>query len=326
MTQLVESTVKSNEKYSFRNQRTLATLLTKLSNFPKFGLAVLCAACFGVTVAMTKQSLSHLSPLVVLVIQSISSIIFLWSVILYQRVELPKRSVVWRASLVGLLEPGLSYILGTVGLNLTTASNATLISVSEPIITIALAAVLLKEKISSPLINLGLVACVGVGMVASPSLTHITLNSLTGDILVLFGVLCASLYAIVSRPLVKQAAPLVLVALQQSFALVLFVLILGISQFLDHSTISFVQIHFYSLFLAIISGIIGQGVAFWLYLLALRTSGVSVTSLYLTLIPLFGVATAYVTLGERLSLIQTLGGGLILIVVLFISQLPEAKH
>ncbi|BDA70292.1 Permeases of the drug/metabolite transporter (DMT) superfamily [Rivularia sp. IAM M-261] len=325
MTQLVE-TIK---KDSFGEATLLpisTTLSTKLSKFPAVGLAVLCAACFGVTVPMTKQSLVDLSPLMILVIQGISSIIFLWSVVLYQKVELPKKSVAWSASLIGFLEPGLSYIFATIGLSLTTASNATLISVSEPIITIALAAVLLKEKISSPLIKLALIACVGVGMVASPSITNITGDSLTGDFLVMLGVVCASLYAIVARPLLKKVAPLVLVALQQSFALVWFVLILTILQLMGQNPINLGQFHFESVLLAMISGIVGQGLAFWLYLLALRTSGVSVTSLYLTLIPLFGVATAYVALGERLSLIQTLGGGLILVVVLFISQLPEAKH
>ncbi len=324
MTQLIQTTVET-KKISLLTT-VLSKVSNKLSKFPAVGLAVLCAACFGVTVPMTKQSLNDLSPLMILVIQSISSIIFLWSVIWQQKVELPEKSVALRASLVGFLEPGLSFIFATIGLNLTTASNATLLSVSEPIITIALAVVLLKEKISSPLINLALVACVGVGLVASPNITNITGECLTGDFLVLLGVLCASLYAIVARPMLKQAAPLVIVALQQSFALVLFVLILGVSQFWDHNAINFSHVHIESILLAVISGIIGQGLAFWLYLLTLRTSGVSVTSLYLTLIPLFGVATAYITLGERLSFIQTLGGGLILVVVLFISQLPEAKH
>jgi drug/metabolite transporter (DMT)-like permease len=328
MTQLVQ-TVETTKKYSFSNS-ILLTQIRAIPNFYQVGIAVLCAACFGVTVPMTKQSLTNLSPLMILVIESVSSIIFLWSIILYQKVELPKKSIAFQASLVGFLEPGLSYIFGTFGLSLTTASNATLITLSEPIITIALAVVLLKEKISSPLINLALVACVGIGMVASPNITHITVNSLTGDSLVLLSVLCASLYAIAARPLMNRVAPLVMVALQQSFALVWFVLILGLSQFLNHSAINLAPASFYSysysIFLAVISGIVGQGLAFWLYLLALRSSGVSVTSLYLTLIPLFGVATAYITLGERLSIIQTLGGGLILVVVLFISQLPQTKH
>jgi drug/metabolite transporter (DMT)-like permease len=326
MTQIVQTVIETSQKDSFEKTKLLDKLSIKLSKFPKVGLAVLCAACFGVAVPITKQSLDDLSPLVILVIQSISSIIFLWSIILYQKVEIPNKLVAWRASLVGCLEPGLSYIFGTIGLSLTTASNATLISVSEPIITIALAAVLLKERISSPLIKLALVACIGVGMVASPNIANITSDSITGDFLVLLGVVCASLYAIVARPLLKQVAPLVLVALQQSFALVWFLLILGMLQFFGQSPVNLAQVHLESVLLAAISGIIGQGLAFWLYLLALRASGVSVTSLYLTLIPLFGVATAYITLTERLSLIQTLGGGLILIVVLFISQLPEAKH
>jgi drug/metabolite transporter (DMT)-like permease len=280
-----------------------------LPNFFKtIGLAILSAACYGISVVMTKQSLADFSPLVVLVIQSTSSIIFLW--------------ITWKIGLTGLLEPGLAYVFGTIGLNLTTASNATLISVSEPIITILLAAIFLKERLPSSLIYLSLLATAGVALVASPNVNEVSQNFI-GDLLILLGVLCASLYAIVTRNLVDRVKPLPLAAMQQTFALMWFGLLLSLSLFFHPSTINISQINFAQIPTIILSGIIGQALAFWLYLTAIEKQGVSITSLYLTLIPLFGVVTAYITLGERLSTIQTIGGGIILAVVVSISQLPQ---
>ncbi|NJL20862.1 MAG: DMT family transporter [Leptolyngbyaceae cyanobacterium SM1_3_5] len=78
-----------------------------------------------------------------------------------------------------------------------------------------------------------------------------------------------------------------------------------------------------SLLVAFGSGAFGYGTAFLLYLAALRHQSAGRISVYLTLIPIFGVAGAYLLLGERFLPLQGLGGILILFATVCISRIPN---
>jgi multidrug transporter EmrE-like cation transporter len=72
---------------------------------------------------------------------------------------------------------------------------------------------------------------------------------------------------------------------------------------------------------AVTSGLLYYAVAYWLYLVALRLMPASVAGGFLNLVPLFGIATAYLVLGERLSPAQWAGGILILLAALSLLRL-----
>lgn len=287
-------------------------------------LASLSAACFGLSIVITKSILSistSINPLVLLTLQSAFSVVFLWGLVLCCRLRVPTTIGALKVGATGLLEPGLSSIFGIFGLALTTASNAALINTIEPILTIALAAWLLRERINRSMFSLSAIACLGVGFVAFPDLFGEGQSSFVGDGLVVLAVFCAALYAVATRPLANQFHSLILAALQQTFALIWFFIVLIVVSHI--TTIEWIGLSFSTVALAALSGILGYGVAFWLYLLALRRQTASVTSIYLTLIPVFSVMFAYLFLGERLAPIQGFGGALILFVVFGISKLPH---
>ena len=52
--------------------------------------------------------------------------------------------------------------------------------------------------------------------------------------------------------------------------------------------------------------------AFWIYLKALQTVPATTASIFLNLTPVFGVAGAYILLGERLTQSQWVGAAIIL--------------
>jgi drug/metabolite transporter (DMT)-like permease len=70
--------------------------------------------------------------------------------------------------------------------------------------------------------------------------------------------------------------------------------------------------------------------AFWFYLWALRSVPASMAGMFLNLIPVFGVSTAYVFLGERLTAIQWIGAAAILLSICALLgwqvQRPEAAR
>ncbi len=273
-------------------------------------MMILSAACWGLGTVMSKVVLTYLPPLTVLAVQLVSSVAFLWTITLTQQPwkreycnQLSPRTLL-KLGLPGLLEPALSYILGLVGLAMTTASNASLISATEPLMALGLAWVFLREKIRFGLLVLMGMAIGGVLLTIGVDV-HLGSRFLIGDLLIVVGTFSGALYAVLSQAGVRIVNAVLLAAIQQSFGLVGVALV----------WISFEQINIAQLIainpvvwlLTIASGIIQYALAFWLYLQAIKTIKVSIAAQFLSLIPIFGVGGAYLFLGERLSLVQGLG-------------------
>ncbi|NJL20863.1 MAG: DMT family transporter [Leptolyngbyaceae cyanobacterium SM1_3_5] len=185
-------------------------------------LIVSSAAVYGLTMVVTKGALDRLPPITLLTVQTASSVCFFWTLVGWQGSRVPLTWSTVKIGLLGLLEPGLSYLSGMFGLSLTTASNATFIGTMEPVVTIALSWLLLKERINKSLIALGLIACLGVALVAAPGATSNGRGSVWGDGLMFLGVIFASLYAIATSHSIRDLAPVGIAAIQQSFALLFF--------------------------------------------------------------------------------------------------------
>lgn len=270
---------------------------------------------------MSKGLLAVLPPLTLLVVQLLASIAFLWIAVFCLRLRVRLDRPARRASLSGLLEPGLSYCVGIAGLALTTASNASLIGTTEPLFILLLAWLLLRERIGGGVVGLALLAGLGLGLVVLPDIRNGGgEGSSLGDALVVLGTLFAALYVIATRKLVMTLDPLPLSALQQSVGLLWTLGVLALALALGAVNLGLRDIPLEVLLFAAFSGIVQYALAFWFYLFALRRLPASVAAFYLTLIPVFGVGAAYLFLGETLTGVQWLGAALIVVSVTLISR------
>lgn len=286
--------------------------------------AVLSAACWGSATVMSKGVLAHMPPMTLLAIQLTASIAFLWLAVLILRLRVRLDRPSRRASLSGLLEPGLAYTFGVVGLMLTTASSATLIGTAEPLFIVLLAWLLLKERVGAPVLGLVLMASLGIGLVAAPDIRGgAGGGSLVGDMLVTAGTLFAALYVIATRKLVMTLDPLPLSALQQSVGLIWTLGVLSLALLLGLTTVGLGGVRPDILALAALSGVVQYALAFWLYLHALRRLPANIAAFYLALIPVFGIATAYAFLGEALTPVQWLGAACVVVSVGAVSRLSR---
>lgn len=283
--------------------------------------AVLSAACWGSATVMSKGLLDLLPPLTLLVVQLLASIVFLWVAVLLLRLRVRLDRPTRRASLSGLLEPGLSYAFGIAGLALTTASSASLIGTTEPLFIMLLAWLLLRERVAGEVVGLAVVAGFGIALVVLPHTSSGGGGTLLGDTLVVLGTVFAALYVIATRKLVMTLDPLPLSALQQSVGLLWTLGLLALALAVGAVRLGLDDIPPSVLLLAALSGIVQYALAFWLYLFALRRLPANVAAFYLALIPVFGIAAAAVFLGEALSPMQWLGTALIVVPVALMSRL-----
>ena len=292
---------------------------------PAYGVAVaaavLSAACWGTATVMSKAVLAHMPPLTLLSVQLTASIAVLWLavLVLQRRVRLDRQSR--RASLSGLLEPGLSYTFGILGLALTTASSAALLGAAEPLFILFLAWLVLKERIGTPMLAMAAMATFGILLVMFPDTGDLPgQGSLTGDLLVLAGTFFGAFYVITTRKLVRRLDPLSLSALQQSVGLLWTLGVLLVALAFGLSVLGVAGVPLPILLLAALSGVVQYALAFWFYLFALQSLPANVAGFYLTLIPVFGLAAAFLFLGESLTALQWVGALCVIAAVAAISR------
>jgi drug/metabolite transporter (DMT)-like permease len=275
---------------------------------------VLASAFWAVATVISKELLASVPPITFLVRQLAPSVLALWLLVIAKGAQ-PAR---WRGllplALIGLLNPGLSYTLSMLGLTRTTASVATLLWAAEPALILAMAWLLLREAITIRLV--ALTAAAGCGVLLVSGLLNAgdpAAGSASGAALILGGVVCCALYTVLSRRIALAIDPLLTVAIQQtvglSWAVAIWPLELGGAA--DH----LLALSQRELLGGAISGLMYYAAAFWLYLNGLRSVPASTAGMFINLTPVFGVATAYAFLGERLTQVQWVGAVVILVSV-----------
>jgi drug/metabolite transporter (DMT)-like permease len=275
---------------------------------------VLAAACWGGATVITKHVLTDVPPLTLLVLQLTVSVVFLWAIVLVQRMRLPRRSHIVRLGGIGILNPGLAYTFGLLGLSYTTASMGTLLWAAEPILILGLAWLILREHLTRTLVAFSLLAITGVVLVAGIDVGVEQTSLLLGNGLILIGVACCALYTVLTRRMVTNLDPLLIVVLQQTLALV-WALAIWPLEWVREGAVSLATISPASWGWAALSGVLYYALAFWCYIIGLKQMPASMVGMFLNLIPIFGVGAAYVFLGERLTAVQWIGGTLILLAV-----------
>jgi probable blue pigment (indigoidine) exporter len=220
-----------------------------------------------------------------------------------------------------VLNPGLAYALGLLGLVHITASLSVLLWAIEPLLILFLAGWFLRERVGRSLVGLSLIALAGMVLVIYEPGGQ---GSWLGIALTSAGVACCATYTVVTRRwLPTSDSTFQLIVAQEAYglgfalALVAATLALGGAVWPGGVTPE-------GLFSAAISGVLYYGLAYWLYLSGLRQVPASVAAISFYLIPVFGVAGGFVLLGERLEPIQWAGALIVLAALAWIVRRSAA--
>jgi drug/metabolite transporter (DMT)-like permease len=283
---------------------------------------IAASACWGIATVITKHILISIPPITLLTIQLIFSAGLLWPLVFFKGRPLPKKAKCLTVGWPGLLNPGISYTLSLIGLTTTTASMSTLLWASEPILILLLAWIILREQLTPKLILLSLAAISGVILISGFVTGDRAKGNLSGNLLILGGVLCCAFYTVLAQRSGQDTDPLFTVALQQTFALVWAFVILPFEMNSD-TLINLLELGILNWFWAGVSGVMYYALAFWFYLQGLARVRATMAGVFINLIPIFGVGGAFLFLGERLAPIQWIGAGAILLSVFAILLLNE---
>jgi len=270
-------------------------------------LVIAATACWGCGTVLSKQVLDRgVAPMTLLAIELAASCLVL-AIATGARGVAPTRSpALGRLAALGILNPGLAYALGLLGLLTITASMSVLLWATEPILILLLARLVLREHIGVLTAAAVSLALVGVVLVVhSPEVS----GAATGIALSLAAVTACALYSVLTRRMLLDDSSLTVVLAQQLAALACAVVVTaftvaaaGVDLGLPTDPTTWA--------LAGLSGTVYYGFAFWFFVSGLRGVPASTAGGFLPMIPVFGLAASH-ALGDRLAAHQWVGAMII---------------
>jgi drug/metabolite transporter (DMT)-like permease len=290
---------------------------------PELLSLITAAACWGIGTVVSKQAVAELPSMTLLTVQLAASVAFL---AVLGRAPTRARSSAGTNPLLarlGLLNPGLAYALSLAGLTQISASLSVLLWATEPILILALAGLVLGERLGLRVIGSTAVAIAGIALVVfDPGAS----GSLAGVALTVAGVGACAIYSVALRRWLPTAADSTfdVVLGQQRYALALALVVLACLAATGQAIVPTAP-SAQAIVSAIVSGLLYYSVAYLCYLAAVRTMPVSVAAASFYLIPIFGVAGGWVV-GERLLPIQWLGAVLVVASVAVITTMRQPSR
>ena len=266
-----------------------------------------------------KAAMEDLGPFTVIFLRMlIASLCFVYFIKSFLKYDFSKKDIKF-ILLLALFEPCLYFIFESKALQLTSASQAGMITSLMPIITAMAAGYFLKEIITKQLIFGSLIAMSGAIWLSLQGTTSISSpNPLLGNFLEFLAMVCSAGYTITARYLSDKYSALFITAIQAFIGAIFFAPLFLYEYFtipLNITMNSFLWV----LYLGVVVTLAGYG----LYNYALTKIQASKAAVFVYLIPVFTLILAYFVLNEKLSIIEFIAC-LVILVGVFISEVSSS--
>ncbi|MBW2311658.1 MAG: DMT family transporter [Deltaproteobacteria bacterium] len=284
-----------------------------MSGDKEFGayLALFSAVIFwGISFVATKIALESIPTFTLILARfALAGCVFLILMVLRGFPRLTRKDH-GKVILIALCEPGLYFTFETIGLQYTTAPMASLIIATIPVAVFILATLFLGER--TRLVGIvGMVASlagIAILITADPHFTWSVSGNLLGDLLIFGAVLSAAFYMVCARSLGKNRSAMEFTGLQTIYGALLFVPAflweLPEVRWAEMTMRSVAAVGFLTLFATI--------GAFLCYNHALTRLPATRAAIFINGIPVVTALSAWVLLGEWLTVVQMSGGAMVL--------------
>lgn len=266
-----------------------------------------------------KAAMEDLGPFTVIFLRMfIASLCFVYFIKSFLKYKFSKKDIKF-ILLLALFEPCLYFIFESKALQLTSASQAGMITSLMPIITAMAAGYFLKEIITKQLILGSLIAMSGAIWLSLQGATTLSSpNPLLGNFLEFLAMICGAGYTITARYLSDKYSALFITAIQAFIGAIFFAPLFLYEYFtipLNITMNSFLWV----IYLGVVVTLAGYG----LYNYALTKIKASKAAVFVYLIPVFTLILAYFVLNEKLSILELIACFVILFGV-FISEVSSS--
>jgi len=249
----------------------------------------------------------------------IASLCFVYFIPSFAKLPFTKKDVKY-ILLLTLFEPCFYFIFEAKALQLTTASQAGMITSMMPLMTAIAAGFVLKEHITNKVLIGSFLAVIGAIWLSlgAQSSEHAS-NPLLGNFLEFCAMICGSWYAISVRYLSQKFSALFLTAIQ-AFIGSIFFAPLALWEYFTVPMHLNLEVFGWIVYLGVVVTLGGYG----MFNLALSRIEAARASVFVNLIPVFTVLLAYLFLGEVLSPTE-MTASMVIFGGIIVSQMPTFK-
>jgi drug/metabolite transporter (DMT)-like permease len=214
----------------------------------------------------------------------------------------------------------------TWGITLSLASNAAILNLMIPVISAALASIMLGERLTSLRVLCLAIGLVGVFMMSVEDLRNSSFlheSYLGGNLLILLGCLGSSFYNVYCKGLLARFQEVEILIFSYVTASLATLPLLAWAEPLDLQSLASLDLNAWLAFgfLAVFM----YGASMLLFFHVLEHLPVTVASASLYLVPVFGVLLASTLLGERLSLLSLVGAAIVLASTVLVMRYDTAS-
>ena len=274
---------------------------------------------YGANYSIAKEVMpAYVQPFAFVLMRVGGALVLFWIVSWFFIKEKVDKKDLPRMALLAVCGVACNQLLFLKGLSLTTPINASIIMISNPIIVLLIAAVVLKEKISFSKIS-----GIAFGIAGAAIMLLYNKNfsfgseTISGDLMILFNSVSWACYVVLVKPLMKK---------YNTFTIVKWVFLFGFIYVLPFGYNQFTAINFANMPATIWRDIlfVVVGTTFFAYVLntyALRALSPSVVSIYIYLQPFFATLIAvFYYHNDMLDLHKITAGVFIVFGVYLVSQ------
>jgi len=224
-------------------------------------------------------------------------------------------------ALAGVLGQVLAQLGMTWGISRSLASNGAVLNLMIPVMTAVLASIMLHEKLSLLRIGSLVIGLVGVMLMSVPDLKESSFlegKYIAGNGLILVGCFGSSFYNTYCKGLMRRFQEIEILIFSYITASIASVPLLIWVEPFHWSVFSTLDWKSWAAFAFLAIFMYGASMLF--FFAALEHLDVTVASVSLYLVPIFGVLLAAVLLGERLGTLALTGSGIVLVATVLIMK------
>jgi len=275
-----------------------------VKNLMVYGIVIISMLFWSMTYIWYKIVFEELNPITVMTFRLGISALFL--MILSKaigKLQIPTKADFFLFILLSIFQPFLYFLAESYGVSLVSSTISAVIISTIPVFTPIVAYLFLNEKISKTNVLGILVSFIGVLIVILGRNLHFE-GSVIG-ILMLFGAVFSTLgYAVIIVKLTNKYNSFSIISWQNLFGWILFLPLFFIFDFEHFQNASFSPAIIKNL---LYLAVLGSSVAYIMFTYSIKNIGITRSSLFANLIPIFTAIFAYCMLNEQLTLFKFFG-------------------
>jgi drug/metabolite transporter (DMT)-like permease len=212
-----------------------------------------------------------------------------------------------RLALLGIIGHLLYQLCFLAGVARTSVANSSLIFGCTPVAVAILASIAGHDRLTWPRWAGAALSFAGIYAIVGHR-AELSTATLAGDLLVLGGMLCWSLYSVAAQPLLRRHSPMVVTGWSMAIGTACYLVLATLPML----TTDWSSISAFSWLLMTASSLLALAFAYMIWYTAVQRMGSARTSVYSNLTPVVAMLVAAVWLGEAISGAQIFGAALIL--------------